>query len=603
MRRRLSYEKFVQCRTNSLIYIFAFFYLLLVCRLFYIQVWCGPAFKERADALTVRKIPLPARRGTIYDRFGNKLAVSVDAYDIAARPAAIKHKVVTAKMLAPLIGWDSDKLLEEFRTRKKFFYLARRADFEAGTKIKDAKLLGIDVISTSKRIYPAGSMAAHVIGFTRVDGVGLEGVEKAYDEILRGKDGYWIAERDARGVVIPGTKKERVEPDNGKDIVLTIDSTLQHTLEEGLKETIKNFSPVGASAVVMDPKTGEILALANIPTFDPNDQSSSKPNAKRNRAVTDLYEPGSTLKAITACAALESKAVSLTQTFSCTGKRKIGRRTIRCSLHGREFRYGHGSCNVGKMLKYSCNIAAAGMGFKIGKEGLYNFEKAFGLYEKPGSGLVGESAGWPDPWEKWADIHLANVAFGQGIAITPMQMAKAYSAIANGGSLMQPLIIKEIRNVDGTSVKAFGPTVIRRVISPETSHAVANMLGGVVDEGTGKNAGVEGYNVAGKTGSAEKASTTGRGYVDGKYIASFAGFLPIRDPRVVILVAVDEPKGSHFGATVAAPVFQKVAKKAMWHMRVPPDNKPGNPSPAAGGINNHNVDDADSDEDHPRLGG
>ena len=568
-------------------------------RLFYIQVLCGPQFKAKAKALTVRKIPLPARRGTIFDRYGNKLAVSVDAFDIAARPSDIKHKAATAKKLASLIGMDADFLLQRFQERDKFFYVKRRLDFEIGQKVKDAKLAGIDAISITKRIYPFDSLAAHIIGFTNSDGVGLEGIEKSFNKILAGTDGYKIAEIDANGVIIPGTKSDQVEPENGKDIYLSIDKTLQHSLETELAKSYIDYSAVGASAIMMDPKTGEILALANMPTFNPNNISKSKPRDMRNRAVSDLYEPGSTLKAITACAAIESGAVSLTDTFNCSGSRKVGKRTIRCSLHGAEFRNGHGTVNIAKMLKYSCNIAAAGMGFKIGKEGLHSFESAFGLYEKPGSGMTGESAGWPDPWDTWIDIHLANVAFGQGIAITPMQMAKAYSAVANGGSLMKPMIVKEIRNTDGTSVLKIDPTVIRRVVSTETARRVSEMLGGVVDEGTGKNAGVEGYMVAGKTGSAEKASTTGRGYLEGRYIASFAGFLPISDPRIVMLVMVDEPKGSHYGAVVAAPVFHQVAKKAMWHMKVPPDALPGHvPSGSSASHDNDAADDS-----RPNQGG
>lgn len=575
LKRRPSYDSLVQGRTRNLIYVISLFYLLLVCRLFYIQVWCGPRFKAKADALTVRKIPLPARRGTIFDRYGKKLAVSIDAFDIAARPSAIKHKVITVRRLAPLIGISADALLRSLRNHDRFFFLIRQVDFEVGNKIKEAKLTGIDIFSTTKRIYPMGSLAAHIIGYTDPDGEGIEGLEKSFNIILRGADGFSIAELDARGVVIPGTRKDQVEPDNGKDIVLTIDTALQHSLESELAKSYRSFSAVGASAVMMDPKTGEILALANMPTFDPNNPSKSKPRDKRNRAVADLYEPGSTLKSITASAAIESKAVGLNDIFICTGSKKIGRRTIRCSLHGRQFRNGHGSVNIAKMLKYSCNIAAVGMGFKLGKQRLHDYDAAFGLYEKPNSGMTGESGGYPDPFEKWADIHLANVAFGQGIAITPMQMARAYSVIANGGSLMKPIIVKEIRNAGGASVHKFEPIIVRRVISTETAHRVAEMLGGVVDEGTGKNAGVEGYSVAGKTGSAQKASTTGRGYLEGRYIASFAGFLPIPDPRIVMLVVVDEPKGSHFGATVAAPVFHVVAKKAMWHMRVPPDSLPG----------------------------
>lgn len=603
MRYRLSYENLIKNRTRSLVFILSLLYILLMCRLFYIQVLCGPQFKAKAKALTVRKIPLPARRGTIYDRYGKtKLAVSVDAFDIAARPSDIKHKVVTAKKLASLIGMDSDYILSKLRERDKFFYLKRRLDFDLGQKVKEAKLTGIDAIPTTKRIYPSGSLAAHIIGFTNSDGVGLEGIEKSYNNILAGTNGYKVAEIDAKGVVIPGTKIDQVDPENGKDVYLTIDTTLQQSLETELAKSYHDFSAVGASAVMMDPKTGEILALANMPTFDPNDISKSKPRDMRNRAVSDLYEPGSTLKTITACAAIESKAVSLTDVFYCKGTKKIGKRTIRCSLHGAEFRNGHGVVNIAKMLKYSCNIAAAGMGFKIGKERLHDYEAAFGLYEKPNSGMTGESSGWPDPWDKWADIHLANVAFGQGIAITPMQMSKAYSAVANGGSLMKPMIVKEIRDPDGTTILKMNPTIIRRVVSTETAHRVAEMLGGVVDEGTGKKAGVEGYTVGGKTGSAEKASTTGRGYLEGRYIASFAGFLPISDPRIVMLVMVDEPKGSHFGAVVAAPVFHQVAKKAMWHMKVPPDALPGH-VPSGSGASIKIYDNGAGNDSHPNQGG
>lgn len=602
MRHRLSYESLIRNRTRNLVFILSFFYILLMCRLFYIQVWCGPQFKAKAKALTVRKIPLPARRGTIYDRYGNKLAVSVDAFDIAARPTDIKHKVVTARKLAPLIGMTSDHILQKLRDRDRFFYLKRRLDFDIGQKIKEAKIPGIDAIPTTKRIYPLESLAAHIIGFTNSDGVGLEGIEKSFNKILGGTNGYKIAEIDAKGVVIPGTKSDQVEPENGRDIYLTIDVYLQRSLETELAKSYHDFSAVGASAVMIDPKTGEILALANMPTFDPNNISKSKPRDMRNRAVSDLYEPGSTLKTITACAAIESGAVSLNDIFYCNGRKKIGNRTIRCSLHGAEFRNGHGAVNIAKMLKYSCNIAAAGMGFKIGKERLHNFDAAFGLYEKPSSGMTGESGGWPDPWEKWADIHLANVAFGQGIAVTPMQMAKAYSAVANGGSLMKPMIVKEIRNPDGTIVLKMNPTVIRRVVSTETAHRVSEMLGGVVDEGTGKNAGVEGYTVGGKTGSAQKASTTGRGYLEGRYIASFAGFLPVSDPRIVMLVMVDEPKGSHFGAVVTAPVFHEVAKKAMWHMKVPPDALPGH-VPSGSGASIKIYDNGSTNDGNPNQGG
>ncbi len=580
MRRHPSLDKVISKRTSILSYLIIAIFVLLIGRLFYLQIIRGPFFKSKSEDLTVRKIIIHARRGTIYDRYGNKLAITADAFDIAARPSIMKDKKASAKALASILNISEKALLEKFIERKRFYYVARNVDFEVGEKIKQAKIEGIDALPTTKRIYPYGQMAAHIIGYTNTDGEGIEGVEKSYNKILAGTNGYKIAELDANKVIIPGTSKDQKDPVDGKDIVLTIDSTIQHAMEAELAKSYNTYSALGASAVMMDPKTGEILALANMPTYDLNHPLKSDSRNRRNGAVSDLYEPGSTLKTMTACAALDSKMVGVNEIFNCAGSKKIGKRTIRCSLHGREFRNGHGSVNVAKMLKHSCNIAAAGMGLKIGREILHSYETAFGLYEKPNSGMTGEVGGWPDPWKNWIDIHTANVAFGQGIAVTPLQMAKAYSAVANGGNLMKPMIVKEIREPEGMIIEKFDPVVIRRVMSAEVARSVCRMLVGVVDEGTGKTAHVEGYLVGGKTGSAQKAKASGRGYMEDRFIASFAGLLPVSDPRIVMLVMVDEPKGSHYGATVAAPVFQQVAKKTMWHLRVPPDNLPGHSNSA-----------------------
>ncbi len=598
----LRYDELVRVRIKKLIFVLIAAYVLIIARLFYIQVIRAPFYREKARELTVRKIALPARRGTIYDRDGQKLAVTIDACDIYVQPVKIKDKEEVATQLSQILGCSRTQLLDTLKSDKKFTYVARRADIWIGDAVTRAKIFGTGSIRTTKRVYPGGTLAAHIVGFTNVDGKGIEGLERVYDKQLRGTDGYVVAEVDARGKIIPGTRRDRVEPINGGDIVLTIDSTLQRSLEHELEKSYKAHSAAGATAIMMEPKTGEILALANMPTFDPNNAKNSSAASRRDRAVTDLYEPGSTLKAMTVCAGLEAKAVTPTDIFYCNASKGIGRRTIRCSLHP-PFMAGHGACNVAKILTYSCNIGAADIGFKLGGERLYKFEQAFGFYEKPDSGLPGEVRGWHDNWRDWADIRLANIAFGQGIAVTPMQMAKAYSAIANGGLIMKPYVVKEIRKPDGKPEQQFMPTVVRRVMSESTSAMVSEMLQGVVSEGTGKTADVQGYRVCGKTGSAQKASTTGRGYAPGKFIASFAGFLPLRDPRVVILVAVDEPKGTHWGATVAAPVFQGAATRAMWHMKVPPDNIPEAPKPV-GGSKNGGSDTVESPVSrHPRLGG
>ena len=579
MRPRLSYDQLVRRRVRRLFYMLAFLYCLLGLRLFHIQVILAPEFKKKASAHIV-KIPLLARRGDIYDRDGKKLALSIDAYDIFADPTMVTNKRDVARRLAPLIGWQEASVLRVLNRRGRFAYLVRRADVELWRKIEAENLPGIDATPIMKRVYPGGSLAAHILGFTNVDGVGIEGLEMAFDDQLRGKDGYVIAEVDARGKIIAGSRRERVEPVHGKDMVLTIDSTLQHSLEMELEKSYSSHAAAGASAIVMDPKTGQILALANMPTFDPNEVAGTNADMRRNRAVTDIYEPGSTLKTITASAALNEGAIDLDDTFYCKGSMRIGRRTVRCSLHP-PFMAGHGACNVTKILRYSCNMGAAGMGFRLGSEKLFNYEKAFGLHEKPGSELPGEMLGMCDRWQDWPRVKLANVAFGQGIAVTPLQLTKAYCAVANGGMMMKPYIVKEIITPGGAPETVKSPVVVRRVVSEETAAVVSQALHGVVAGGTGKTADVEGYKVAGKTGSSQKASTTGRGFAAGKFIASFVGFLPLTDPRVVILVTVDEPKGTHWGATVAAPVFQQVAREAMWRMKVAPDEPPQTAAPVA----------------------
>ena len=603
LKRRLSYDQLVRQRTRRIFTIFAIGYILLAFRLFYIQVIRAPFFMHEATHLMEARITLFARRGNIYDRNGNKLATTVDAYDVGIRPKVIKNKEAASICLAPLLGMTKEDVYAKLTARDTFFYMARRVDVEVGEAINKSAIEGVDVLRTTKRIYPSNTLAAHIIGYTNVDGMGISGLEKVYDKLLSGTNGYVIADKDAKGMLIPGSRKERVEPVDGKDIYLTIDSTLQHTLESELAKSYTAHSAAGASAVVVDPKTGEILALANMPTFDPNNIRVADDASRRNRAVTDIYEPGSTLKVVTACGALEDKAITTNDTFYCHGSTRIGNRTIRCSLHP-PFMGGHGTSNVAKVLRYSCNIGAAAIGKRLGAEKLYKYEDAFGLYKKPGSQMLGEVTAWHDNWKDWGDVRLANIAFGQGIAVTPLQMAGVYSVVANGGNLMRPYVVKEIRNTDGTQDRQYGPRVVRRVVSEQTAGMVSEMLKGVVSDGTGKTAQVEGYTVAGKTGSAQKASTTGRGYAAGKFIASFAGFVPANEPRLVILVMVDEPKGTHWGATVAAPVFQGFAQRAMWYLKIPPDNLPEQPKPSTGKTGSDIPRSIESpDASHPRQGG
>lgn len=569
-------------RTEWMLVIFALLYCAIAVRTFYIQVLNNDRYRKLATQIRLRNRPIVAERGSIYDRVGRQLAANVPACAVYVHPRRISDKEQTAARLAVLTGLNEQSIIRTLATDRGFAYLARQLPADVGESIQECKLANVGVLRETRRVYPSGSLAAHVIGFSNLDGKGLEGIERAANSYLKGKDGYWIAEVDSRGRIIPETKRRSVDKEDGKDIVLTIDAYIQHVAEEVLAKSFKTYKAAGATAIVMDPDTGEILALANCPSFDPNDRRGVAPDAWRNRAITDLYEPGSTLKLVTVAAGLEEGVSATEPLMTCTNHgMQIGKKRVRCSLH-HPYMAGHGSTDMYMIIKESCNLGAATLAMRLGPDKMHSYVKAFGLLDKPGTGLGGETAmGLGDPAE-WPAIRLANVGFGQGVAVSAMQMAGVYSAIANGGKLMEPQIIREIRDKDGKVVRSFKPRVVRRVVSERTAKLAAKMLMGCVDDGTGKAAKVPGYTVAGKTGSAQKANTNGRGYAAGRYVASFMGFVPARNPRLVICVVVDEPKGSHWGATCAAPVFQEIAQKSLWYLKIPPDVKDEIQAPPGG---------------------
>jgi len=572
-------------RTLWLLLIFAFMYLAIAVQLFRIQVLDRARYLELADKRE-RRFTNVGERGTIYDRTGSVLATNIPAYSVCAYPKCfetIQDRERAVNELSKMLGLTKSDIEKRLSRSDTFVYIKRHIPYELGEKIAAAKLIGIGLERETRRYYPGYKLAAQVIGFTEQDGiVGVEGIESAQNESLGGREGEIIAQVDAKGRVIPETRriKKRAEP--GNDVFLTIDRNLQHIAEKALEKSFKTYNAAGAVAIVMDPHTGEILALANCPRFDPNDRNGTNDSYWRNRAVRDVYEPGSTLKMVTVAAAVEEGVSPRQPVAVCTKSGlPIGRRRIRCSLH-RPYLAGHGSVDMYSIIQNSCNIGAASIAMhKLGAEKMYEYLGKFGLLNKPGSGLPGEQILPLEQPDSWPTIKLANVGFGQGVAVTPLQMASAYSVIANGGVLMQPHIVKEIRSPDGLVIKSFQPKAIRRVVSSQTAAVVTDMLVGCVEEGTGKTSKIEGYSVAGKTGSAEKA-VPGQGFNTGKYVASFMGFVPAKNPRLVICVVVDEPKGSHWGATCAAPVFKEIAEKAMVYLRVPPD-EPAKVKPPAGG--------------------
>lgn len=562
--------------------------LLLGCRLTYLQTVRHAYFQKEADSHRVSKTILPARRGLLLDRSGEPLAINVPACWVYADPLEVQDPAATAAALAPLLGEDPARLqlLLIPRTRRSHYVsLKRGLDVSVGQAVKAARLLGVGVVPDARRAYPNGDLAAQVLGFTNRDGVGIEGLESSQNDLLTGRDGAIVGEIDKEGRWLPGTTRQRQEPENGLDLVLTIDKRLQHAADEELARAVKAHGAKSGVVVILDVKTGEIRVLSNAPGYDPNAPRPPKKLTKaeaeqvigrwRNRAVSDLYEPGSTLKTITSAACLQEEGLGiLGRHVFCGGAMQIGGKTIHCANDPPYFGH-HGDETLRGVLKESCNIGMAQFGMRLGADKLFAYEQEFGFTDFPGSGLPGEAKSKlqsPAEFSKdrqstgWAKIRTANVAFGQGISVTPLHLAAAYACIANDGVLMRPHIVRAVRR-NGTETPR-APEAVRRVLDPEVARTVRSLLGTVVQEGTGKPAQIAGFTVGGKTGSAQVFD---KGYNNGKYVASFVGMVPLSKPRLVILCAVFEPKGVHWGAAVAAPVVHNLARQAMLQMQILPD--------------------------------
>lgn len=567
----------------------AVFYLGLATRLAYLQVYRHAYFKHEADLHRVNTDLLPAQRGLILDRNGQPLAINVPASTVYADPVEVKDVAATATRLAPLLGLDQaslSQLLVARTPRDHYRVLARRISVAEGREVKKTDLLGIAVVPDSRRAYPNGGLASQVLGFTNRDDVGNEGVEASQDALLKGTDGKIQAEVDLEGRFLPGTTRKRIEPINGHDLVLTLDKQLQNTADTVLAQAVKDHHARNGVVVVLNPNTGEILALSNAPGYNPNKprpagrltqaQGLAAAALWRDHVVSDLYEPGSTLKTITASAVLQEQGLKMMDVkVPCTGHLQVGRHVIHEAPDALTAHLGYQ--NLRGILRVSSNVGMAQFGLGLGADKLYEYEQKFGFLDKPDSGLPGEQRSWlqsPHKFNRftdkvgWSKIQLANIAFGQGISVTPLQLAAAYSAVANGGTLMQPHIIHAVvaKGIE-TPVE---PNAIRRVVSPQVAAAVRSMLGTVVSDGTGKAAQIAGFSVGGKTGSAQVAGA--HGYESGHFVASFVSMIPLSHPRLVILCAVFEPQGIHWGASVAAPVVHDLEKQAMLEFHITPDD-------------------------------
>ena len=543
-------------RIRLLVLAFAGLFLLAVGKAAWIQVVEGNAYEAMASRQHRETIEIPAARGTIYDRTGEPLAIGEQATTVYADPRHVIAPMKAAVKAGQALGLDADELYPSLRDRsKRFVFVDRKADPVKAKALQRLGVAGLGFYPEERRTYPQGRVASHLLGFAGMDNSGLDGLERSLDRSLAGKPGYEIVVRDPAGQAIDVVTSRKERP--GRNVVLTLDHQLQATAEQLLANAVMRWRARGATAIVLDPRTGAILAMANAPTFDANAFTSAPAEARRNRAVTDLYEPGSTFKIVTVAAALEDNVVTPETSFRLAPTIQVADRTIH-EAHAR----GTETMSVRQILANSSNIGTITIAQKLGGTELASWIDRFGFGERVGSELPGESPGIVLPYDQWSGSTIGTVPIGQGIAVTPLQMVSAYSAIGNGGVIPPAHVVAKI----GGKKVAHGKS--RRVVSRHTADRMTAMFRDVVVEGTGTEAAIPGYTVAGKTGTANKVEN-GR-YVQ-KYVASFVGLVPARKPRLAILVMVDEPRGQIWGGVVAAPIFRDIARFALQYLEVPPD--------------------------------
>jgi stage V sporulation protein D (sporulation-specific penicillin-binding protein) len=567
-------------RAKTAFYVIAAIGAFLTWRLFDVQIRQGPRLAREALWQHSETVKLYAKRGAIYDRDGTVLVRSLPSESVYCVPSNVINPHATAVALAPLLGTSVTDLEPILRERSQFHWLARKIPYETTRRIKALDLTGIftEAEDTGVRFTPSGHLASTLLGFVGLDENGLAGLEFSFDAYLRGTVGSMTIEADQFGRAIPFGNTTIVErPAPGRNLGLTIDSYLQFETERALAAEVAASHARSATAIIMDPWTGEILALANVPDYDPARFGSYSDDARRDRAVEDAYEPGSTFKLVTAAAALESGKVTAQTRFAARDELEVGGRTIHNADDG-QLASGSGPETMDDIIAHSHNVGAAEIGIAIGKRALYGTIRKFGFGEPTHVELPGENPGIVPDLADWSGSSLATISFGQGISTTPLAMARAYAAIANGGLLMRPRVVRALYDADGSLIYRYGPEIERRVMSARTAATLRGYLRSVVLRGTGNpTARVPGYTSAGKTGTAQMVENGY--YAAGAYNASFIGFVPADAPKFVILVKVEKPQGVYYGSTVAAPVFAQLARIAMLHAGVMPAPSPS-PSPS-----------------------
>jgi cell division protein FtsI (penicillin-binding protein 3) len=532
-------------------------------RLTYLQIFRYGSFAERAQHQQQRTAELSPRRGVIYDRAGRELAMSISVDSVFAVPSEIPNLASAVSLVSHVTKADPRELLAKCKASKSFCWLARKADADIADRIRSLNLRGIYFQKESKRFYPKRELAAQILGYVGMDDQGLSGIERQYEDGLQGKPGTMLISVDAHKKWFSSVEKQ---PEPGKNVVLTIDEQIQYIAERELAAEMERTRAEAGTVVVENPHTGEILALANYPTFNPNLSREITPQRLKNHAVSDVYEPGSTFKLVTLAAALEEKVTRPSEVFDC----QMGSIVV----NGMRIHDDHpwGNLSVAEILLHSSEVGAIKIGLRLGEDRFYKYIRGFGFGQQTGIELPGETRGLTKPVSRWSKVSIAAISTGQEIGVSPLQLAAMVSTIANDGVWLAPrIVVAATEPQRAPQTVAFHAGEGRRVISPMTAAEMKQMMQGVVLTGTGRKAILEGYSSAGKTGTAQKVDPMTHAYSRTKYIASFAGFAPINDPSIVVAVIIDSPVGPHHGADVSAPVFQRISQQVLEYLHTPHD--------------------------------
>lgn len=566
MNREKNTFKINRKRIYFLFILFFISFSLISYRLVSIQYLDASKYQSYAQFQHTDEFKLYSKRGKIFDRNGIELAISLIEKTVYANPQEVIDPSYQAEVLSELLNISKEELELKLGDKELgFVYLKRKIAAEEAEEVARLGLHGIYIQDETKRYYPQGELAAQVIGFTGTDNNGLYGIEIQYESILRGVDGKAIAEKDVFGNVLPGNIKSYIDPVDGKDIVLTIDSQIQYITEKNLEEVCEKYNAPGGTAIVMDPNSGEILAMATYPSFDPNNYQDYDAQFYKAGAISFTYEPGSTFKIINVAGALDNNTVGKDQVFDLPSSIRVSDRIIK-----ELFRTSNIQLSTREIIQHSSNVGAVMLALSMGDKLYWENIDEFGFGQVSGIELPGEEKGILHDYKTWPASTIGALAIGQSISVTPLQLLRAVSSIANGGFLVRPTIIKEIK-LDGEAESEGTDIDMTEIISSSTAGTVKEIMLSVVENGTGTNAQIDGIGVCGKTGTAEKANENGIGYSEGRSITSFVGFAPYDNPALAIIVVVDEPTGEErtvWGGTVAAPIFKIIMEYSLNHLKV-----------------------------------